>query len=272
MAVKKIESAELTILPISEGEVTFAILGSSPLIFNRMSEKAKRELLLPKGRKTAADKAANLKHVPIEEYRASVYRNSGNTPPTRLKLPAPMFKGAISTAALDMPGTKKSEIGRATWVTRTHVDLYGVPRLLMSVVRSADMNRTPDIRTRAIVPEWACMVTIRFLRPKLTATGVANLMAAAGIIAGVGDFRQEKGKGSFGQFRLVEKDDPYFTRIVKAGARAAQDAALERPECYDEESAELLEWYQEEVVKRGRGETETPKRKGRNGAAEAVIQ
>jgi hypothetical protein len=26
----------------------------------------------------------------------------------------------------------------------------------MTPVRSADMNRTPDVRTRAILPEWAC--------------------------------------------------------------------------------------------------------------------
>ena len=158
----------------------------------------------------------------------------------------------MSTAALDLPGTKKTEIGRLTWVVGTHVALYGVPELLMSVVRSADINKTPDIHTRAIVPAWACMVTVRFVQPKLTATAIANLMAAAGVIAGVGDFRQEKGKGNFGQFRLVNPDDAEFRKIVAEGGRVAQDEALLNYRCHDEETEELLDWYSAEVIRLGR--------------------
>lgn len=256
MAGKPSVEAEIAILPISQGEVTFVVVGTTPLIFNRMAEKAKRQLLLGGTRKTAADKAANLKHMPVEEYRASVYRNKGNECATRLTLPAPAFKGAMATSALDLPGAKKTEIGRLVWVVGTHVDLYGVPELLMSVVRSADMNRTPDIRTRAIVPAWACMVSVRFVQPKLTATAIGNLMAAAGVIAGVGDFRQEKGKGNFGQFRLAGLDDEEFQRITATGGREVQDEALHTYRCYDEETEELLSWYSAEVIRLGRSKKE----------------
>lgn len=256
MALKAKTEAEIAILPISQGEVTFAVVGTTPLIFNRMAEKAKRELLLGGSRKTAADKAANLKHNPVDEYRASVYRNKGEDVPTRLALPAPAFKGAMATAALDLPGTKKTEIGRLVWVVGTHVHLYGVPELLMSVVRSADMNKTPDIRTRATVPSWACMVTVRFVQPKLNATAIGNLMAAAGVIAGVGDFRQEKGKGNFGQFRLVGLDDEEFQRIAISGGRKIQDEALLNYRCHDEETEELLDWYSAEIIRLGRGKKE----------------
>jgi hypothetical protein len=257
MAMKpKIEADEITVLPISQGEVTFAIVGTSPLIFNRMAEKAKRTLLVGGTRKTAADKAANLKHNPVEEYRDSVTRNKGNEFATRLAIPCPAFKGAMSTAALDMPGAKKTEIGRLTWVPGFQVDLYGIPQLLMSVVRSADMNRTPDIRTRAIVAAWACRVTVNFVQPKLNATVVANLMAAAGIMAGVGDFRQEKGKGNYGQFRLADANDKELLQIIKAGGRVAQDKALQNYSCYDDETEELLTFYSAEVVRLGRGKKE----------------
>lgn len=253
MAGKRVETTEISVLEISTGSVDFYVVGTAPLIFNRMAEKAKRELLLPKGRKTAADRAQNLKHNPMEEYRASVYRNEGTKVATRLCFPAPAFKGAMATAALDLPGTKKAEIGRLTWIKGYSVDIYGVPQLFMNVVRSADINRTPDIRTRAIVPAWACRVEAHFVRPKLNIGAVANLMAAAGITCGIGDFRQEKGKGSFGQFRLAEADDAELVEIMKNGGRAAQDAALGKPRCYDAESEELLSWFSAEVVKlRGR--------------------
>lgn len=256
MAMKPKIDAEIAILPISQGEVKFAVVGTSPFIFNRMAEKAKRELLLGGTRKTAADKAANMKHDPVGEYRASVYRNKGDDCVTRLAVPAPAFKGAMMTAALDLPGTKKTEIGRLVWVNGTQVDFYGVPQLLMSVVRSADMNRTPDIRTRAIVPAWACVITVRFVQPKLTATAIGNLMAAAGVIAGVGDFRQEKGKGSFGQFRLADLDDSELQMIVERGARVDQDEALHHYECYDDETLELMEFYSAEILRLGRGKKE----------------
>ena len=240
---------EISVLKIQQGVVEFCLLGSSPLIFNRMAEKAKRELLMPKGRKTAADRAQSLKHVPMDEYRASVYRTVGDSEPTRLVFPSPGFKGAMATAALDLPGAKKSEIGRLSYVEGLSVNVFGVPQIFMSVVRSADMNKTPDIRTRAILPEWACRIRVRFVMPRLREQTVANLLAAAGVTVGVGDFRQEKGKGSFGQFALVNADDPAFQRIVAEQGREAQDAALVDPVPYDADTEELLSWFSAEVVR-----------------------
>ena len=247
------ESQEIKIFPLGRGEVTFAIVGESPMIFNRMAEKAKRELLFPSGgRKTAADRAGTLKHEPVTEYRDSIYRNHGDKAETRLKLPSPCFKGAMMTAALDLPGTRRTEIGRLVWVTGTHVDVYGIPNLFMNTVRSADIAKTPDIRTRAICAQWACQVTVRFVTPKLTPTAVYNLLHGAGMVSGVGDFRQEKGKGNFGQFRVCELDDPEYLFLTKNCGRAAQDAALndENVPCYDEDSEELLGWFHAELKRR----------------------
>jgi hypothetical protein len=241
---------EINVLEIHQGELQMCILGTSPLLFNRMAEKAKRELLMPKGRKSAADRAASLKHQPLEEYRNSVYRRADHVRgATRLLFPAPAFKSVMATAALDLPGTKRTEIGRLTWIMGEKVEIYGIPRLRMDVVRSADMNRTPDVRTRACLAEWACRVTVRFVMPKLRETAVANLMAAGGVTCGIGDFRQEKGKGNAGQFQLVEPDHPDFQRVIEAGGTEAQDAALREPEMWDDETAELMGWFGAEVVK-----------------------
>lgn len=246
------ESQEIQILPISQGEVTFALVGTSPIIFNRVSEKAKRELLLPKGRKTQADKAANLKHNPPEEFRDSVYRWKGNDHPTRLKFPCPGPKGAMMTAALDMPGIFKSVVGRLCWVVGEHCDIFGIPELKMDIVRMADANKTPDVRTRACIRQWASLITVQFVQPRLTAKSIANLLAGGGIVAGLGDNRQEKGKASFGQFRICDQSDPEYQQIVERGGRDIQDAALNKYRCYDEESEELIEWFSGEVVRLGR--------------------
>ncbi len=254
MAAKKNTASDpqqiTDILDVSKGVFDCCIVGTSPLILNRMSEKAKHELLMPKGRKNAIEKATTLKHVPLDEYRASAYLLKDQTQPAFLALLSTAFKGALRSAALDMPGAKKAQIGRLTYIEGEFVGIFGVPKLFMSIVRSADMNKTPDVRTRAIVPEWACSLRVTYVQPLIRAQAVANLLAAAGITIGVGDWRPEKGSGSYGQFRIADKADPEYVRILKTSGRKAQVAALADPVCYDDETTELLSWFEGERAQR----------------------
>lgn len=247
----KVKETSIDVLEVTRSRMEFCVLGTSPLILNRMSEKAKRELLLPRGRKNAADKAANLKHNPFQEYRDSPYKSVDPKSPTLLMLMSSGFKGAMRTAALDLPGANKSQIGRLVFVEGDYVNVHGLPKLFMSVTRSADINKTPDIRTRTIVPEWCARVTVSFVTPLLRQQSVANLLAAAGISSGVGDWRPEKGAGSYGQFQLVSADNKDFIRICREGHRAAQVKAMQTPEPYDMETAELLSWFETEATNRG---------------------
>jgi hypothetical protein len=130
-------------------------------------------------------------------------------------------------------------------------DIYGIPQMKMDVVRNSDMARTPDVRTRAILPQWACRIRIRFMRPILNETTIQGLLRMGGWTVGIGDFRQEKGKGSYGQFELCNIDDEQFQEIVKTGGMVAQDAALRQPEFYDAETEELYAWFRDEVIRRG---------------------
>lgn len=251
MAKKQSSAGEIIIQEIKQGDVEFCILGTSPLILNSMSEKIKRGLLFPQAvaRDTKADRARSLKHVPVDEYRSSVYRSIDRKSDTLLVFPCTAFKSAMMTAALEIPGTKKTQIGRLVYVDGENVSLYGTTQLKMDIVRMADINRTPDVRTRAILQEWACKIRIKYMMPAIRHQAVANLLGAAGIIIGVGDFRQEKGKGSYGQFAIVEESNETFQRIISTGARNAQEAALENPVCYDAESENLLVWFNAEVQK-----------------------
>jgi hypothetical protein len=252
MTVKKTETAEIVVDPIKTESIELFILGTRPIILNRMAEKARRELLLPTGRKTTAERASSLKHDPLLEFRASPYTLPADDSPTLLAHMASAFKGAMMSAALDLPGAKKAQIGRLVYVEGTYVPLYGVPEIFSSITRSADINRTPDVRTRAILPEWAATIVVSFAVPLLNQRSVLNLLTAAGRICGVGDWRPEKGKGTFGQFTLVDHDDSRFQRIVETGGRAAQIAAMESPVAFDQETEELISWFEDEATSRGK--------------------
>lgn len=251
---KNDDGAPLDIIQLTQGHVDVFLLGMSPMIQNRMAEKAKRDLLLPRGRLNAAEKAGNLKHEPLSEYRASVYRIKGQDNPTLIGMPATAFKGAMRTAATRLPGVARTEVDQLIWVQGYSIAIYGVPQLRMDVVRMADISKTPDIRTRAILPEWCCRLTISYVMPMITLKAAANLLAGGGIVSGVGDFRQEKGKGNYGMFELVSADDERWARIAASGGRAAQLAALQDPAYWDDESEELFIWYEEEILRRGRQE------------------
>ncbi len=237
--------------PLRVGSVKVWLKGITPLICNRLAKKAKQELIFPRGRKTTAEKQQLLKHDPLKEYRDSMNVRSGHCP-TRIMFPAPAVKGAMATAALETKGTNKTQIGRLIWVQGYRIEVFGVPQMFMAPVRSADMNKTPDIRTRAILPEWCMPVTIQYVKPQLSDRTIMQLLSNGGIIVGVGDFRQEKGKGSFGQFEC--STEAKCKAIVKAGGMKQQAAAIKSPKCFDDETEELWAWFQEEVKLRGKAE------------------
>jgi hypothetical protein len=246
--MKKREEAEVAIHQIDMAQVTFNILGRSPLIMHRYPFKAWQELIFPSIRENRASLEQRLKHDPWAEFRAAFYYNRDNKRPTLFHLPNGMFHGALAAAALDHPGAKKAQIERLTKITDINIDLYGIPQIFCAMVRNSDISRTPDVRTRPIFPQWACSITIGYLKT-LTERGVANLLGAAGQIDGIGDWRGEKG-GPFGSFEIVQNDNREFLAIKKQQARAAQQKAYEKPAFFDDDTTDILTWFEAEVLRR----------------------
>jgi hypothetical protein len=239
------------ILRIEKAVATFFVLGTTPLYMNRMPKKAREYLLWPPRRQNRAALEAVQKHDPPAEYRDSIYRCREQNAPTLCHLPNNSFKKAMASAALDIPGASKAQVGRLVSVLNPTVFLWGRPFLDMKVVIQAGMSRAPDIRTRAIFPEWACKVDVAFIPRLIAEKDVLNLFAAAGMICGVGDGRPQKGSSDFGQWELVGKDDKRWHDIVNRQGRKMQQEAMNNPTGYDEETEELLSWYHTEVIRRG---------------------
>jgi hypothetical protein len=250
MALKKAETGTLQIDALKQGRIRLRLIGTTPMYMNSMSIKAKRDLLLGGGKKTAAQKK-ELKHDPESEFRASAHtKREGDT---FLCFPAPGVKSAMATAALETAGVTKSSVQRLIFLPEQKIQVWGKPYLKMDVVRSADMNRTPDIRTRCYLPRWVAEVDIAYTMPTLSAHAIISLLANAGAIVGLGDFRQEKGRGSYGTFAVAgdELGDwaDYWSEITQEG-RAVQQAAMDDPECADDDTLELMDILNEERQRR----------------------
>jgi len=251
MAIKKAETDGLHIDALKQGRVTLRLIGATGLFFNAMSVKAKRSLLLGGGKKTAAEKR-ELKHNPEEEFRDSVYRLSDG--PTLLGFPAPGVKAAMAEAALETAGVTKTSVQRLIFLPEQRIKIWGKPYLRMDVVRSADMAKTPDVRTRAYLPRWCAEIDIAFVTPTLSVHSVVSLVSNAGVIVGIGDFRQGKGKGGYGTFSVTGDDEDgefsdFWADMMKEG-RALQQDALDNPQTADEDTADLLEMLVSERTRR----------------------
>lgn len=245
---KNIEIVQIT--KLERATVDVFVLGTTPLVMNRMPKKAREELLLPKRETNRATRRQNLKHDPIAEFRDAVYRCRDDAAPTLVHMPENCFKKAMAQAAVDIPGARKAEIGRLVQVVTPTVHIYGKPFLYMSVVRLRDINRTPDIHTRAIFPEWACSFQVRYVRPQIREQDIVNLLDNAGTITGIGDGRAEKGTYDKGSWELVHEDNKRWLHILQTQGRKVQQAALDNPECYDLDTEELFAWFNTEIMRR----------------------
>ena len=257
MAVAAKASSAIEVVELDYQTVEITVVGRNPIILNKLAAKARQELLFPSGRKTPADKLAHLKHNPMQEFRDSAHILESEDQPTLLGFPAGGMKKAMSLAALrtskgQSGGVSKTEFKQLCWVENEFIPIYGTPKLMMSVTRQAGMNATPDIRTRLVVPEWSSTFRVTFIRPNLNEKAISNLIHAAGLVSGIGDWRPEKGSGTFGQFALVDEDNIIAQKIRSEGGREEQIAAMENPEAYDRETQQLLEWWTNELSERGR--------------------
>lgn len=249
MAVKKDQSAEVTITPLKRATVRLRIIGTTPLFQNRMPAKAKQQLLVGGQKKGKAGRAA-IKHDPLREFRDSAEIIPDG--PTALGLRVTAVKAAMATAAIETQGLTKASVQRLLFIPGDLTPLYGVPQLRMDVVRSADINKTPDIRSRCFLPKWGAAIDIQFIVPQLSVSSVVALLCNAGVLIGVGDYRQEKGKGAFGAFRVIGdgEEDEEWDDLIHTHGRTAQEKALEKPDYADRDTTDLMSFFDSEVKRR----------------------
>lgn len=268
-----VKDDSITVSEIRMTTMKFNLVGVSPLMPHSPSAHAKGQLLFPAPKKNAAERATSMKHEPFDEFREACYAFDDNdADATRLCMPGSAIKAAIRDVAVDMIGTKKAQIGRLTMVLGNKLPLFGVPTVNTMLVRSSDMNKTPDVRTLPVLKRWAIPnVTVRFVDSLIKQASIANLMANAGIIVGIGDGRPQHGYFDFGMWRCCGDDDRELREIMKLGGRAAQERALADPEYFDLESEKLLTWFLDERKRRAAAPPPQPKsRRGDLPSPEAI--
>lgn len=176
------------------------IVGTSPLITHRFSEKAKKKM-----RDKHAKKATTAKEVrnPVEEFTEATYFISRN--PDRYGVSANAFYSAALDAALAL-GAKKSEM-RRSFTVRPDAFTADGPLVEVHTPNPPTMREdtvtvgmgSSDLRYRPEFQEWSCKLRVVFDARQVSAEQIANLLRQAGFSTGIGEWRQEK-EGFYGSF------------------------------------------------------------------------
>lgn len=190
----------LTIDRIAEETIGVPIIGVSPLIMHRFSEKAKRQMLdAAQGKQTPKQPKD-----PLAEYTAAFYRLADEG----FGMPADAFKQATVGAArfygksVSMTALKQfvfvrgelGDDGRA--LVRIDSD---EPRMREDVVRVG--RGGTDLRYRPEFFPWRATLIVTYFTSVITRDSVLSLIDAGGMAIGVGEWRPER-DGTFGTYRV----------------------------------------------------------------------
>lgn len=167
------------------------LVGTSPLIVHRWSEKAK-EMMLGKQMKrgTQAKEAKN----PEQDYQDSLYRDEDGD----YAFPVIGIKAAAVSAGrfVDM---KMTEIRGAFHVNGEWAKIEGEPRMREDMVR-VGMGKA-DIRYRGEFPTWRTTLSITYNARAISPEQIVNLFNVAGFGVGIGEWRPER-DGQYGRFEV----------------------------------------------------------------------
>lgn len=191
--MKKPEQVKISLPAIDIQTLTLTVVGDSPLICNRWSEKAKA-MMRAKQMKQATEKRAAKN--PEADFLGSLYKMG----PGKYGFPAVGFKSAAVSAARYSEGLKMTELRGALHIPGELVEIQGKPTMREDMVRVG--MGVADLRYRGEFKTWKAKLVIRFNARMLSAEMIANLFNAAGFGVGVGEWRPER-NGSFGCFHVA---------------------------------------------------------------------
>jgi hypothetical protein len=177
------------------------IIGTSPLIVNRWSEKAKAMML--EAQQTTA-RAKKTPKDPVANFNASRYVLDEN----RDGFPATGFKASIVHAARLFDGITQVSIKQTILVVGEGVDQlvhidHGNMRMREDTPRNA--SGVADLRYRAEYWPWSALLHVRTIAGQFDLESLFALVDAAGI-GGVGEWRPTSPKsatGTYGTFEVV---------------------------------------------------------------------
>lgn len=190
-------TAQIQIQRIARETIEVPILGVTPLIVHKWSEKAKREMQeAQKGTRVKKQKEAR---DPEADFNGARYR----LPDGRDGFPAMGLKSAIVEAARNFEGVTMKQLKQVIFISG-EFSAEGdelVPIISEAPVMRTDTVRigtgTADLRYRPMYHPWSMLLRVTYLPHVLSRESLFALIDAAGD-SGIGEWRPSAPKGNGG--------------------------------------------------------------------------
>lgn len=208
--VKKEEKIELKNVVVKSMQIT--IVGDSPLLMRRFSEKAKQQLLdiQTKKAKTTkeirdpwADMIDGLNWLtPMPENKTEELFNEALANGAKFGFPAVGLKqSAISAAYRAGLSKNKVELQGLFHIPDEFIVIEGVPEMREDYVKIPKTGAA-DLAFRGEFKQWKSTFTINYIDGIYSIEQIINFINLGGFTVGIGEWRPEKG-GSFGRFHVA---------------------------------------------------------------------
>lgn len=208
MATKK--ETTVFIPAINIQHATIKLVGDSPLIVHKWSEKAKKEIL-DNQMKKAKTKRHDAKD-PVRDFIDSLYWLDGEPLEktedgfayaiqhgARFGFPSTAFKASAVSAGYRSGVTKdKVSMNAAFHIDSEFVEIHGIPEIREDPVK---IGMGADMRYRGEFKEWYAVVDVKYNASAISLEQLVNLFNLGGFACGIGEWRVEKG-GAFGMFHV----------------------------------------------------------------------
>lgn len=197
--------------------ISFWIVGDTPIITHAWSHKAKMQMLQKQVKATKSGKEARDPH---QDFVDSLYDMGDGT----YGFPVTGIKNCILSAAHKDKGIAKTDVMKALWmnaeIVRVRpalagaicdmplVRIYGSkPEMREDMVKiGAGLNKVANLAYRAQFTFWAFKVTGRINPAVITPEALMFLVQESGFSSGLGEWRNEK-KGIFGSFHMATTEE-----------------------------------------------------------------
>ena len=210
MATKNNETVSIPAINIQYATIT--VVGDSPLIVHKWSEKAKKEIL-DKQMKKAKTKGHDAKD-PVRDFIDSLYWLEGEPVEkteegfakaiqngARFGFPSVAFK-ASAVAAGYRSGVTKNLVSMygAFHIDGEFVEINGVPDMREDMCKVG--MGVADIRYRGEFKEWSATFQVKYNASAISLEQLVNLFNLGGFACGLGEWRIEKG-GAYGAYHVA---------------------------------------------------------------------
>lgn len=188
--------SRIELKPIQRKTVKLTIIGLSPLVTNKMSERAKEAMRNKSvgGVKTKQRYVRN----PEQECEEATYRNLKG----EIGIPAQAIKGSIIGAAHKDLGIEKTLVRKALFIKSDDSKILPINCTEANLREDClNVGTGKDLRYRPEFRGWSCDLEIEYDAELLELNALMNLINRAGFGVGVGEMRPELG-GEYGRFEI----------------------------------------------------------------------